>query len=82
MCDAAKLKKRIAAFDINGVGIDEAQECKQRLDRINIDDVKTTSQVAATFYYWVRFSINDRLYVIPTSISMRAECVYNDDERS
>ena len=62
MCDAAKLKKRIAAFDINGVGIDEAQECKQRLDRIEKDDVKATSQVAATFYYWVRFSINEPDY--------------------
>ena len=53
LCDTSALQKRIEAFDVNRVSTAKARECKQRLDRIEKDDVKATSQVAATFYLWV-----------------------------
>ena len=54
LSNTIELKKRIRAFDINNVNIEQAQKSKNILDHIRVDDVQDTSQGAATFYVWVQ----------------------------
>jgi hypothetical protein len=47
------LKRRVTDFQVNKLRIDIARKAKQLVRRFNVDDVRSVSAGAATFYVWV-----------------------------
>lgn len=48
------LKRRVTDFQVSKLRIDIARKAKQLVRRFNVDDVRSVSAGAATFYVWVR----------------------------